>query len=312
MRKFFFENLGIKLFALVLAGLLEFYFYSPDNSVTETHLARVFITNLPESLMVVKPANGRKGLVARVRLTGPNHLVNQLRVTNPSFSISLPSDFDGRSYKLSLSPDDLNLPNGVEVKAIEPPEIELGFEKVIRKSLKVNVPVQGKPKDGMKLSSVVAIPSAVVVRGPNSELKDITEVSTGPVDISGISRELDREMRLEEVGRLTELGVNVVSVRVDLEPLVRKRAFASLPIKVLTAEGFQASVKPLEASIVVTGPSKDLEKLEKVEIGLVADASPFSQGQGIVELQAKLPSGFSMVAASPAEVKVNIWKTGEK
>ena len=134
----------------------------------------------------------------------------------------------------------------------------------------------------------------------------------GPVDISGISTRFDQEIRLEEIGRLTELGVNVVSVQVDLEPLVRKRAFASVPVKVLTADQFTASVKPSEASIVITGPVRELEKLKISEIELLADARLFSGGKGTVELEARLPKGFRLVATSPAEVSIFVKKVGAK
>jgi len=311
MKKFFSENIGLKIFAMALACLLEFYFYSPDNSVTETILARVSLENLPPNLMVVKPGNGSRGLVSRVRLTGPAHLVNQVRISAPSFSVELPSNIE-KSYGLALSPDQLNLPSGVEIQNIEPAQFELEFERVVRKSLKIKVPIEGSPKGGMKVSSIVADPLAVLAEGPGSELKDLTEVKTMPVDISGISTGFDREIRLEEIGRLTELGVNVVSVQVDLEPLVRKRAFASVPIKVLTGDQFTASVKPSEASIVITGPVRELERLKLSQIELFADASLFSGGKGSVELEARLPNGFTVVATSPAEVSVIVKKVGEK
>lgn len=307
MRDFFTENFGLKMFSLLLAVLLEVYFYSPDNSVTASLTANVEIRNLPSKSMIVSPPGGEKGLFARVTVRGPSPLVAQVRDTIQRFSIELPNDVPA-SYVAFLNGAQLRLPSGVSVIDVEPPRIEFQFEPVKETDLLVIVDKAGEPAPGYRLDALKVFPDLVLARGPASELEGLRVIQTQKVDISNLRSSQRFEVALVDKGKLTSLAVNVVTVEAVISPIMADKTLEHVPVKVIAPPGFAATVEPSSVSAVISGPSDALGSISQSQLELSADGRNLEEGKHELNLTAVMPQGVNLVRTEPGKVILQMVK----
>lgn len=302
------DNLSLKLFALFLAMLLEVYFYSPDNSVTEKLLASVELRNVPNNLMVISPVGGVRNVSIALTVRGPAPVVQQLKRENLRYIIDLPPGITD-SYLEYVKPEQLTLgSSGVRVIDFSPPILDLKFDTVIRKELLVIVPQRGEPADGYRLKKLNIRPVSVIARGPESELSGVGVVETQPLEINEIREPRQAEVALVPPGAHTLLDVNVVHVDVLVSPVVAERTFDGLPIDVKSEKGGGATVSPATATVVVSGPTADLNQLDAAKIKISVDAASAGEGSHMLPLTATLPEGFEVESVSPEAAEVVVIK----
>lgn len=297
------ENLGLKLFALLLAVLLKLYFYSPDNSTVLEVRASVEVDNVPQGQMLVEPVGISKGILATVRVRGPEPLVEQVRLTPLHFKIRLPYDVQG-TYIAELQGEDLGLHQSVEIENIDPSSVEIKLERVVRKELFVSVSHQGEPAEGYRVENISVIPETVLAQGPQRELEGLSIIDTKSIDIGGLSEPTRREVALVEKGALTKLSVNVVTVDFDVRPIVTEQLYKGVSVVTKAPDGYAASVQPTKVNVTLAGPVGDLEALTVENFKVVADVRSLGAGRHQVELGAELPEGIIIVKTNPKKVNV--------
>lgn len=305
MKKLFTENLSLKLTALFIAGLLEFYFYSPDNSLRTTVEAAISFENLPNRTMIVEPS-GRLGV--QLSLEGPEPLIEKVKANPPVVNLSLPPEI-GSSWTFRFKEDLLNLPIGVKLTDWKPQKIDFTFDKKIKRS----VPVRLKGSEGgvlsqKQLEGVLIKPERILVSGPEGEVSEIEEVFTEAFDIESSGPVFARDISIEDVGKLSTLSVNMVNVSRAGVSSARKKAIEGVPISLLTATGYSGSLSQNTASIVLSGPGGEIDKLKSSDLTLIVDATRSPIGSHNLKVSALLPEGYKMVATSPPEVKATIFE----
>jgi len=303
MKGLFTKNLPLKLSSVILAGLLELYFYSPDNSLKANVQVAISLANLPERLMVVEP----KGeLAIDIDLEGPEPLIEKVKSEPPIISLNIPPGV--RSvWDVQFSEEDLDLPLGVKATDWSPRSLRLVFEKRVKRSVPVKITSKGKDEiTARRLESLVVKPEQVVVSGPESTVTEIKELLTEPLDISRLKGSYSKDLTLQEVGDGVTLNVNMVSVRLEEAPTNRKRAIEKVSIRLISPPGMLVDLKEKVATVVLTGPPADLEKLDPSQITLVADATRLGAGSHRVKIAGLLPGGYEILTTSPPEVIVRV------
>lgn len=225
LKKFFSENLSLKLFSVLLACLLEFYFHNPGNSVTENIYAYARIEEMPSGILLTKPYYGDKGIRVRLKVKGPLPLVQQVKTSEQVFNIELPPSISTdivrgqteKKFVTSFDPKTLSLPSGVKVEKIEPSTLELYFEEAIKKALDVEMRFSGDLLPGLKIGSVKVSPKKVFAYGPKKELENVNEIYTNVIKLDEISSNQELEIRLDGVGEKSKLESESVKVKVRLE-----------------------------------------------------------------------------------------------
>lgn len=302
------EHLGLKLISLVLAVLLEVYFYSPDNSVGATLFVPIELSGLASGTMVVEPLNLGKGLAAEVQVRGPKSLVDQLRTNTQKFSVRVASE--QAEFSVVLEPSQLSLPKGVDVDRIKPERILVRTEREVVKELIVVVDRHGQVPSGYKLERLAVFPQSVTVRGPLSQLEKLQAVETSRLDISGISTPMQKELGLKNLGSLVQTNVTAVTVDLQIEPIPLQKTLHDVDIEVVAPSGVAASVHPSRVKVTVEGPTETVKSLGKDEIKLVADARGLSSGKHEVEPLGSLPRDVRILKIEPARVSVSVESSG--
>src|SRR6185503_8636224 len=86
--------------------------------------------------------------------------------------------------EVRLTPDDVMMPEGLEVVSIEPNVLQLHVDQEVRRLLPVEVPLIGEPAAGAQLAGRPRItPGEVLVTGPRKLVSALSTVRANPISL---------------------------------------------------------------------------------------------------------------------------------
>jgi hypothetical protein len=183
LRGWLFDNLGLKLTALLLAVAVYLNVYT-DRSGTMLLSFPLEFADLPDSLSLSGPAPA----VVQAELRGTFKQLISLRVKEPRLRIPMGGAAPGH-FTRSLVPSDLPLPAGSSIAVenlVGPRVIEVDVDRRARRDVPVAFRVEGTPAAGYEWRGVAILNPAVVhVTGPHGELEDLDSLRLAPVRIDG-------------------------------------------------------------------------------------------------------------------------------
>lgn len=251
LRGLLFDNLGLKLVALLLALLVYLNVYT-DRPATMKVSFPIRVTDLADSLSLSGPAPSS----VQVELRGTAKQLIRLRVTEPPMKVSLAGVGIGR-YERALGPEDLPLPQGVEVQVdrmVSPRTLELQVDRRIERDLPVSASVEGQPAIGALWDGSSEIrPSRVKVTGPEAVLASLDTVRVGPVSLAGRHDTLRVMVEATGLPPWCVIEPTRVEVFVPLEQAVTRR----FPVTVDSPRGSERfRVSPARVTAIVTAPRR--------------------------------------------------------
>ena len=260
----FTDNLTFKLIALLLA--VAFWVWVQSEPVVEHRLK------------------------ARIEYTWPDGLVDEAAPTAVTFSVSGPTGLvriaarrelvlpiDLSQSELGTRTLDLNeisirgLPRGVEVVQVQPPTATIALDKRITRTVKVKPLIAGSAAAGWQLKGHTVQPRTVELSGPESVLREMDEISTTAIDISGLDQDRSFDVRLNLRSRALRAQTATVVVAVDVEPELSTRELSGLAVRV-NEPGW--TVSPPRATVSFTGPSTAVNALSADQISLIILPGP--------------------------------------
>ncbi len=173
-----FRNLGTKLLALAIAILVWFVFSAQQRERISERSYRIplSIANVPPGTLIASPLPQ----TIEVRLRGPFTALRQLDPVKLEAVVDLADATRGEGIH-RLGPEDINVPEAVEVIAIAPSEIRIALDTIAEKTLPIVARVTGKPADGFEVVDVAVEPRAARLNGPASALSAMKAVETDPI-----------------------------------------------------------------------------------------------------------------------------------
>ena len=183
IRDLLFENLGLKLAALLLALVVYLNVYTdrPADMIVSFPLE---FEGLADSLAIAGPVPA----VLQAELRGTGKQLLRLRVTEPPVKISLVGVQPGR-FTRPLKVEDLPIipVEGIEVeRLVGPSALQLLIDRRLVRHLPVAGRVNGLPAQGFTWSGeVIAQPASLEVAGPAHALAGLDSVRLRPVTIGG-------------------------------------------------------------------------------------------------------------------------------
>ncbi|RMF44626.1 MAG: YbbR-like domain-containing protein [Deltaproteobacteria bacterium] len=205
------ENWFLKLISLVFA-LMLWFFVMGERRQEIGFTVPLNLVNIPEGLMV---ANEVPNLID-VRVSGPRTVLMNLSPQDISISVDLKNLKPGVTSFKRLD-ERLNIPSVLKVTRLSPSFVDVRLERIGQKKVPVKVLLQGEPPEGHRLGKVRVSPGQVTVQGAESELKDVSEVATEPVDLTQSRESFSLMVPLAYRGKYTYLRqTEAVEVRVDI------------------------------------------------------------------------------------------------
>lgn len=211
-KNLFLRNWGLKLFSFLLALILWFTLIPEEKMSSEKTLTiSLELHNIPSEMeLVEKPPS-----TIDVKIKAPNRLISQITSANVRAVLNLErARVDQEEYPINRSM--ISIPQGAEVKDILPSQVNLRLERIKEIMLDVEPIIIGKLQEGLKIERVEITPPQVLIKGPESKIKDEYKVRTSPIDISSLTQTTELEADLILPSPDLRLASSEIKVKVNI------------------------------------------------------------------------------------------------
>ena len=180
------------------------------------------------------------------------------------------------------------------------------FSEPETRTLPVSPVVTGTPAAGYEIDEISVQPSTVLVEGDADPLAALARVDTDPISVSGLS-----ETQTFETGLALPEGIEAVDpvpvrVTVSFRPITESRSY-TVGVQVAGAEpGLAYAPNASSVLLSVAGNPAALDAVSAETTLAQLDVTGLEPGTYDVPVTAELPSGVTLVAASPPTVSVTV------
>jgi YbbR domain-containing protein len=191
MKKLVFENLGLKVSAVLLATCLWLFVTSRGQSEISLDVPLQF-QNVPAGLGMVN--DNAKTVIVTVK--GQERLMRNLKASDIRVIVDLSKAKRGEGV-YPIDRENIRLPFAMTVTNITPPTCRVRLEEVVSKKVTVRPAIIGSPGKGYYVETVRVNPSRITISGLRSEVKKVKELDTELFDIAGLTSTTTRELDVE-------------------------------------------------------------------------------------------------------------------
>jgi YbbR domain-containing protein len=262
----------------------------------------VEIINSPQGYVV------RQGMVNRieVRIRGPRPMVRTIDMRNAFYPLDL-ADLQSGLNVLEFDTRNIALSRAIEVVEISPSRVELLVDRLMTKTVPVEMNVEVALHEDFELRRSTLRPPEVVIRGPQTILEEVSAVQTQVVKIE------DQRPGLWDgaIGLVLPAEVEVQPARVNIQlDFGEKRTDLSSDVLVQfqPPTGMEVTVQPAKVALLLQVPMSrfhDQSWLESVTV-TTQPLGELAPGEHEVSYRVDLPSDIILVEGKPEKVLVGI------
>ncbi|MDP9121929.1 MAG: CdaR family protein [Acidobacteriota bacterium] len=207
---------GLRLVALGIAIGLWFNFSFQAREAPSERLVEASVSyNRPRGYVVLDQVQS-----VNVLLRGSSKAIRRLTPYMVSLQVDLSRASEG-TVSVPLGPENLLMPDNLEVVSIEPNPIRVGLDREITQRLPVTAKLTGKPAGGATRGAAEVLPNQVLVTGPASLLARVTSLSTSPVSLDEHTGSFEEVVSVVTPDPLIQVvPPSKVTVQVSLQPPV--------------------------------------------------------------------------------------------
>jgi YbbR domain-containing protein len=191
MKKLVFENLGLKMSAVLLATCLWLFVTSRGQSEISLEVPLEF-QNVPAGLGIVN--DNAKTVIVTVK--GQERLMRNLKASDIRVFVDLSKAKRGEGV-YPIDRDNIRLPFAMTVTNISPPTCRVWLDEVVSKKIPVRPAVTGSLGKGYYVKAVRVDPPQIMIKGLRSEVKKVSELNTELFDITGLTTTTTRQLNVE-------------------------------------------------------------------------------------------------------------------
>ena len=291
------EHVPLKILAFILT-LTVFLVVGSSDEEREIR-ARVGVRYvLPEGKVLV----GERIDEVRLTIKGPWRRIKRFDERELD---QITIDASKRTGEVTITPDMIDLPEGLSVSSIEPRAVRVAFENRVAKEVEVAPVLTGRPATGYAVvhGGVRADPATVVVRGAETVVSAMSQVRTQDIAVDGRNGDFEVEATLLPPDGVDIDWAGAVTVTVP----VAGRWHGPAPVVAVGEDGapVKVALAPAEVEVELTGSRAAIDSL--VARGVRPTVKlPRGVPDGAVAQVAVdgVPSGVQVVVR-PAEVRVS-------
>jgi YbbR domain-containing protein len=290
----FYRRLPLMIASAVLAFLLWLLVIA-EEKIEAGFMVPLVFDNIPASVVIDGPPMAS----IYVQLRGSKQAVENIVPQQIRAHIDLSASNPGDEF-VQITPQDIVLPPGLTVLGVYPPYLDMKF--MAKKPVSVKVRIIGKPAVGYEIRQVTAIPLQVEIVGPQQILEDIGEVSTFPVNVSGLKKSFKVKAEFAPPGdKVRVLELKPTDVVVEVAEKTVEKTFRAVPLVNLN-EGVK--VRPGEVSVVVEGGYHTVGGLAAGQITAAVEWERTGEDEAARPVKAAAPPGIKVLKVIPPEVKI--------
>jgi YbbR domain-containing protein len=268
-RDYVLENPGLKVLALLITGVLWLSVASrPVSQISLNNIPVEFLNQNEPNLIVSK----QNTTTARVYLEGPREAIDSLREGQFTATADL-SDIEPGVRVIPLKIEPNRLPTNVRVKEIEPRTIRVTVERATEKEVPITPRWEGEPPSGYEVIDWKIVPITVKISGAESQIREITEVSTETVRLTDKTGPFNATVAID-IGspnlNISEDSRRKVMLIVNIGEVQKERTVDNVPVMLIGA-ATRAVAVPKFVKVTVRGTRSALEELSASDISVAVE-----------------------------------------
>lgn len=300
LRARFIGNLGYKVTALILATLV-WYIVQGEEILEVNARLDVRVEVVPSYSL-----RDSSGISRDVTLRGPRVLVGAMSGKALQSVIRVPA---GKSGSLRYRLDKEFIPgwdNRVRI-TIHDPYVTLMVEERLTKKVPVKPIILGDVAPAFMIDEATPVPAELEISGAKSEILRINELSTEPIDVSGLadSKSLVTAISKASLPEL-RLSAQEVNVSIKLGPKKLSKNISLVPIEISGSENV-GSARPAGVSVIVAVPESMVGKINQKDVRATVNAKDLAPGRYDLGVLVSAPDGVVIQKISPKVVTVEIY-----
>ncbi|MFH1523944.1 MAG: CdaR family protein, partial [Chloroflexota bacterium] len=211
---------------------------------------------------------------AQVSISGPESLVSQATSIRAVLDVT-----NARQNIETTRPISVVAENGTTLTGItlHPDSVKVSLALAQQggyRDLAVKVVSVGNPASGYRLNNVSSSPLIVTVYSENIPLIESLPgyVETMPLDLSGVSENIETNLALNLPGGVTLIGDQTVSVQIEIVPVEGSLTVAYRPVNVIgLGNGLIYQLSLTIVDVIVSGPLSILDSLSSSGVHVQLD-----------------------------------------
>lgn len=293
------SNLGTKLISVAIAVVLWMIVLGSRNVEATKDVPLEIIT--PADVI---PSNEIPDRIS-FRLSGPKAFLRTVldRKEDP-IRVNLTGAKPGLITYRFFS-DNIRVPIGIKVLSINPTAVLVKLEALKRRDVPVKVEIRGVVPEGYRIVRTEVRPPTVRLKGAETRIDGINEITTVPVDVSGLHQTLERDVALDLSRQGVQLDGPAPKVVVEIEPISANYRIKNVDIRVLSS--YKVKLDDKSVSVLVRADPKDLKSLSHGKIYGVIDLTGKPKGKYVEPVKVTLPEGVGLVKVVPEKVNVTLY-----
>jgi hypothetical protein len=293
------RHLQVKLVLLLLSALCWVLVHTAQDMEVEFDLPLQVDIDLPEGRTLVSDPPDKAQVLLRGK--GRNLLVFALLGKG---RLHVDGGRGGESIPLTSKHLELEGAVDLSVAGILPALLPLDVDRLESRRLRVRLGGRLEAAEGWVAMAPEFTPERVRVRGPRSVLDTLDFIDTEPVEITGVKRPVEEELKLVLPWPSLELEQEDQHVRMSAQVERRaERRFTGIPLQVRNLPA-PLSVRPRSLSVTVVGGETALAGLERGRISAILDWHKVDQQAAEVPCRIVLPEGFQWTDPTPPRFRV--------
>ena len=276
------KECALKILSLFLAIFL-WYFVVGEDQVDITLTVPIEIINLPADLVISN--HYKKDIEVSVR--GPRSMIQELRRQNITRPIDLATARPG-TIVIKNEADSIPFPMGITVLRLQPANITLLVDKLVKKNLPIHPVIEGEPAPGYELGKITLRPDQLTISGPQHILESQLALKTYVINLDGLDHSTTVQVQLNLSPELLNLiGETVVSVEISLKEKLLRKTVRGIPVNVrdatvpvVSVPGSVTVVADIPENLIRDTPelamlfrasvsAKNIEKSRKIQVRVV-------------------------------------------
>jgi len=243
---------------------------------------------------------------SRAQVSGPASVIERVVAARASLIIQ-PSGIDVDQDVDLVAVDELG--DAVGQVDVQPRAVHVTipvFSDRETRTLPVNPVVTGDPAAGFEIAGVTVDPPVMLVEGDADQLAQLVRVDTVQIPMTGVSSDLTVTVGLDLPTGILSVGDGRVTITVKLRPVTATRTFSAGVRLIGAGRGLSYSLDADRVLVTLGGSVADLDRLSGAALVVNLDVTGLQPGSETVPATMDLPSGATLVSASPSSVVVTI------
>jgi len=200
------------------------------------------------------------------------------------------------------------LPGNVDEVSIDPYSVRVTIEREATKEVLVKPRFDGEPSRGYQVVNWQVDPPSIRVVGAASQVRDINDVSTETVSLSGKSASFVEDVAIDigsnslniegDSNRQVRLTVNIAEAR-------KERVIDKIPVSVAGGSGARPS--PAFVAVTVSGPASSVDSLTPSDFTVTVEYRRGSAGEIEAKPDVRLQDdsgSIKVVSVNPDSIKL--------